>query len=387
MTYADFAKLMQRLGTGTYDGVTGYGGTTIVQVEPDLSGYAQQAVLSAPACYGYCSGTGNDPNLLHASVASSGVADVAAYANTWRGFNLALLHLRDLYAPNVKLAFHVSNWATWRDIGSDTDPNLDPVAQGNLAGSFAAASGVSDAPAGTSTYDLVFNDVSDRDAGYYKYVVGRPHTFWDRLNVSLPNFVRWERYLGAITATTGRTAMVWQVPLGNQWAASENNTDGHYQDNRAEYFFGHVERAPRTWASSACCSAAATAAARPTPTTRATGSPTPRPSARRTARAAARSAPTIRQRLRTTTAATCGPPPRRTTRRLSPSADARSAFAYQTLVALARRRDTRRRPTGRSPAHHCSKCATSSTDRRVARPNLSPIVCATGISATCVTSS
>jgi hypothetical protein len=100
---------------------------------------------------------------------------------------------------------------------------------------------VSSAPAGTSTYDLVFNDVADRDAGYYKYVRTQPNAFWDRLNVSLPNFKRWERFLGAITTTTGRRAIVWQVPLGNQYFQSENNTDGHYQDNRAEYFFGHPQ--------------------------------------------------------------------------------------------------------------------------------------------------
>ncbi|HZP31469.1 MAG TPA: hypothetical protein VFC99_21125, partial [Acidimicrobiia bacterium] len=175
--YADFAKLMQRLGPGTYDGVAGYGGTVIVQVEPDLSGYAEQAVLSASSCGGHCSGVGNDPAFLHASVASSGFADVAGYPNTYAGFNFALLHLRDLYAPNVRLAFHVSNWATWRDVGSDTDPNLDPVALGDLAGAFAAASGVTSAPAGTSTYDLVFNDVADRDAGYYEHVLGRSHAF------------------------------------------------------------------------------------------------------------------------------------------------------------------------------------------------------------------
>ncbi|HSO94706.1 MAG TPA: hypothetical protein VLV81_01555, partial [Acidimicrobiia bacterium] len=197
--YADFTKLMQRLGPGTADGIAGYGATTIVQVEPDLSGYAQQAVRLG-SCFGFCSGTGESPDLLRAAVASSGNADVAAYADTWRGFNLALLHLRDRYAPNVKLAFHVSNWTTGRDIGSDTDPALDAAAQGAIAGSFAAASGVSSAPAGTSTYDLVFNDVSDRDAGYYKYVAGRPHAFWDRLNVTLPNFARWEQFLGAVTA-------------------------------------------------------------------------------------------------------------------------------------------------------------------------------------------
>jgi len=30
------------------------------------------------------------------------------------------------------------------------------------------------------------------------------------------------------------------VPVGNQYFRSENNTDGHFQDNRAEYIFGHV---------------------------------------------------------------------------------------------------------------------------------------------------
>jgi hypothetical protein len=165
---------------------------------------------------------------------------VAGYPDTWRGFNLALLHLRDRYAPNVRLAFHVSNWTTLRDIGSDTDPTLDPVAHGNLAGSFAAGSGVTTSAPGTSTYDLVFNDVADRDAGYYKYVAGRPNAFWDQLNVDLPNFDRWERFLGAVTRTTARKAIVWQIPVGNQWSRSVNNTWDHYQDNRAEYFFGHI---------------------------------------------------------------------------------------------------------------------------------------------------
>ena len=43
--YNDFARLMQRLGSGTYGGVKGYGKDAIVHVEPDLSGYAESAVL------------------------------------------------------------------------------------------------------------------------------------------------------------------------------------------------------------------------------------------------------------------------------------------------------------------------------------------------------
>src|SRR5579871_5831105 len=77
--FANFRLLMQRLGAGTYNGITGFGKTAVVQVEPDLSGYAEQAALSSSACYGFCSGSGNNPALLKAAVASSGDTDVAAF--------------------------------------------------------------------------------------------------------------------------------------------------------------------------------------------------------------------------------------------------------------------------------------------------------------------
>jgi hypothetical protein len=91
-----------------------------------------------------------------------------------------------------------------------------------------------------SEYDLLFNDVLDRDAGYYQYVYGDASHWWDRLNVSFPNFHRWESYLGAVSSTVNRSVIVWQIPLGNQYFASENNTNGHYQDNRVEYFMAHM---------------------------------------------------------------------------------------------------------------------------------------------------
>jgi hypothetical protein len=230
--FQNFALLMKRLGSGTYDGIAGFGKTAIVHVEPDLSGFAEQSVLDNSKCYGYCAGQGNNPALLHAAVNSSGVSDVAGYPNTYQGFNQALLHLRDRYAPNVRLAFHVSTWATSNDIGSSTDPSLDATALGQEAGSFAAQNGA---------YDLIFNDVGDRDAGYYKYVYNNPHAWWDKLNVTFPNFHRWETYIGAIHSAAGKPIMIWQIPEGNQYFDTENNTNGHYQDNRAEYFFGHMD--------------------------------------------------------------------------------------------------------------------------------------------------
>ncbi len=227
--YQNFALLMKRIGNGNYDGIAGFGKTVIVDVEPDLSGYAEQA---AP---------GGDPTKLTASVASSGMSDVSAFPNTYAGFNQALLHLRDKYGgPNVRLGFHISTWATGQDIGTSTDSGLNVTGLGQQAGQFAGASGVSQSAAGTSTYDILFNDVLDRDAGQYQALYGS-NRWWDRLNVSYPNFHRWEQYVSAVVSSSGgKPVLLWQVPVGNQYFDTENNTNGHYQDNRAEYIFGHM---------------------------------------------------------------------------------------------------------------------------------------------------
>ena len=232
--YGDFTMLMKRLGSGTWGGVTGFGGPVIVQVEPDLSGYANQAVLDNSHCFSLCSAQGDDPSFLRASVASSGNPDVAAFGNTYQGFSQALAHLRDLYAPNVVLGFHVSCWASLQDICSSTDPNLDVSGAAATVATFAHKAGVVDVPPGVHPYDLVFTDVADRDAS----ISGN---WWDRRNVALPNFHRWESYMSGITSATGRPAVVWQVPIGNQYFRTDDGSPWHRQDNRAEYFFGHVQ--------------------------------------------------------------------------------------------------------------------------------------------------
>jgi hypothetical protein len=229
--YENFAVLMKRLGPGTYDGVQGFGGTAIINVEPDLAGgYAVQAVNNG-ACFGFCTGRGNDPGLLEVTVGSSGFPDVAGYADTYAGFTQALAHLRDLYAPNVLLGYDVSAWATGVDIGLDSRTNLDADGLGRQVGVFLSKTG---------PHEVLFNDPLDRDAGQYRVMFGQ-NRWWDRLNVSFPNFARWEQYLhGAISADNNKLMLLWQVPVGNQYFQSENNTDGHFQDNRAEYVFNHI---------------------------------------------------------------------------------------------------------------------------------------------------
>ncbi|MBB6690676.1 hypothetical protein H7B90_04585 [Cohnella xylanilytica] len=231
----EFKLLMQLLGTGEYNGRKGIGKTAVVHVDPDLAGYAQQAVLDNRNCFGLCTGQGNDPALLKAAVASTRMPELEDLPDTYQGFNWALLRLRDLYAPNVIMAPHVNSWGTMRDVGKDPDPDLDVEGLGKLAGEFAAKSGTKLVPAGIKPYDFIFNDIDDDDSA-----AGRG--YWlDRTNLTLPNFHRWEQFVKSAVNHSGKKAMIWQIPVGNQVYRAMNNTPGHYQDNKVEYLFGHMD--------------------------------------------------------------------------------------------------------------------------------------------------
>ncbi|HUS15009.1 MAG TPA: S-layer homology domain-containing protein [Chloroflexia bacterium] len=221
--YADFRLLLQKAAA--------FGQPVVVQVEPDFWGYMQGRVAD----------TTNSAASVPAAVAASGFPAVAGYPNTVQGFAQALLHLRDSTAPNVILAIHASAWA-WGgdDIGISHDPTLDPNAVGQTVGAFLLTAGISGNPAGTSAWDLVMSDPSDRDAAWYQLVRGDGGAhWWDLGNNSFPNFDRYRLYLAALNATTGRRLVLWQIPTGNTLMRSEDNTAGHYQDNRAQGFLGN----------------------------------------------------------------------------------------------------------------------------------------------------
>src|SRR6202163_1916122 len=218
--YANFVLLMKQAAT--------YGGQVIVQVEPDLWGYLEQRAAGGTAAS------------LSAKVKSSGHADVAGIDDTAQGFAGALLHLRDKYAPNVLLATHASSWASFVDIATNTNPAVNPAHEADLVAAFLNSAGVASNPWG-STFDLIFNDVADHDAPWWELVQhdGGAH-WWDRTNAKLPNFNQWLAWMTELHARTARPLIEWQVPVGNQYYLTMNNTDGHYQDNRAEIFIGHV---------------------------------------------------------------------------------------------------------------------------------------------------
>jgi hypothetical protein len=200
--FSDFALLLQKAGA--------YGRPVIVHVEPDMWAYVQRSY-------------GSNASAAPVSVASSGFAEVAAFPDDASGLARALVHLRNVYAPNVVLGFHVSAWATGVDLTlSDADP-------------YAVADGVYEFYRSLNApFDLLFFDPSDRDAGYYQSQRGDGGAhWWDE-----GDFWRFREFVGRLVDRTGRKAILWQVPVGNTLYRTLDNSWGHYQDNRAQYWLG-----------------------------------------------------------------------------------------------------------------------------------------------------
>jgi len=214
--YGDWALLMQKIGA--------YGKPALVIVEPDLWGFLQQAALAKGS---------NSAAGIPASVASSGYPDAQGFPNTAQGFAWALLKIRDHYAHNAILALHASCWGTTTDICGNTSPSVNASAIGTQTGQFLNTAGLAGNPSGLSSFDLVSNDIADHDSG-------QSGNWWDKYNQTFPNFSRYLQFASALSNTTSRRIVMWQVPVGNQYFDTENNSAGHTQDNKAEYILGHI---------------------------------------------------------------------------------------------------------------------------------------------------
>ena len=225
--YDDFRLLMQKCALTSNPPPPPGSPSIVVNIEPDLTGVMQQ----------HSSNTGDDASRQPVKVGSSGQGDVAGIPDTFRGFYQALAHIRDLYAPSVLLSIDVSSWGASDDISLVSDPLYDWRNHATRTARYINSLGPG--------YQLLTWNPSDRDAGYYQVVQGSNH-WWDQTNTTLPNFNRMEEWMGQIVTQTGKRVLMWQVPNGNGVYRTENNTDGHWQDNRAEYFLnpltgrGHI---------------------------------------------------------------------------------------------------------------------------------------------------
>jgi hypothetical protein len=207
--YTDWKLLMTLAGA--------FGKPVIVHLEPDFMGYLEL-------------NNGTNATVIPAAVASSGMPEAASYPNNAAGFAQTLLHLRNLYAPNVLVAFNVSPWASGQDV-STTSQALDVPTLAQQVATFYLSLG--------ANFDLLFYQVSSRDAAYFQYVVGDGGAhWWDMTNTNVPDFSRFAQWTSAITTDTGKRGVLWHVPLGNNIYDTENNTSGHYQDNKIVYWLG-----------------------------------------------------------------------------------------------------------------------------------------------------
>ena len=185
----------------------------VLHVEPDLWGYIEQA-----------SGTSDDATTIPASVASSGDAALSGLPNTAAGFAKAVVKLRDLLAPNVILAYHLSVWGTNHDIGYENSSDSATDALAARAAAFYQSLGAS--------FDVAFTDIADRDADFKQIQYGDGGASrWDDAD-----FVRYARFIAGFVAGAGERVVVWQIPLGNTKMRAQDDTWGHYQDNRVQWF-------------------------------------------------------------------------------------------------------------------------------------------------------
>ena len=221
------------------------GKVVTIDVEPDVWGYMQQNHNSDPASIPASVATATNPGGAYPWVPLTG------FPNTVQGVARAMLYIKDAKlganSSRLKLAFHVSSWAV--------APN-PATQQGavNVAAHAAAIAGFVNACKTTITagadWDLLFLDPADGDAGLYATngldPAGSTH-WWDAANVTQPTFNRYRDWVDALSSATSLRCMLWQVPIGNQAYKSMNNTVGHYQDNKAEYFLN-----PTTGAGNIC---------------------------------------------------------------------------------------------------------------------------------------
>jgi hypothetical protein len=213
--YNDLALFFQKAGA--------FGGQKVVlHVEPDLWGYMQQR------------STNDDAKTVPAKVSETGIPLLAGLPSNVSGYARAIVKLRDTYAPNVILGYHISVWGTSIDIALSNPPDAQVDTLGSRAAAFYNSLG--------SNFDIAFAEFSDRDSGFYQYVYGDSgRSWWDAAD-----FGRHVRFLGRFSSVAGKRIVLWQIPLGNTLMRAQNNSTGHYQDNRPEWLLNEPARSHLT---------------------------------------------------------------------------------------------------------------------------------------------
>jgi hypothetical protein len=204
--YDDARLLFKRAGA--------IAGRVVVHVEPDLWGYGEQAAR------------GDDASTVPAVVASSGDADLAGLPDTMAGFAQAVVRLRDRYAPNVVLGYHLSVWGTKVDIALQDPAGAEVDRLAARAARFYRSLG--------ARFDVTFAEFSDRDSAFRQIVYGDGGASW----WNAADFSRDIRFDRGFSRAARQRIVKWQIPLGNTLMRAMDDTWGHYRDNRVQWLLG-----------------------------------------------------------------------------------------------------------------------------------------------------
>jgi hypothetical protein len=209
--YNDLALFFQKAGAFT-------GQRVVLHVEPDFWGYMQQRC------------TGDNAATVPAKVSETGIAALQGLPSNVAGFAQAVLKLRDTYAPNVTLAYHLSVWGTNVDIAISDPPDATVDALAGRAASFYASL--------NANFDLSFAEFSDRDAAFKQYIYGDGGASW----WNGEDFRRNARFLKGFSIASHKRLVMWQIPYGNTRMLAQSNSWDHYQDNRVEWLLDEPAR-------------------------------------------------------------------------------------------------------------------------------------------------
>jgi hypothetical protein len=175
----------------------------VLQVEPDMWGYGQQAARNDDA----------------STVPVAEVGDLGGLAR-------AVVDLRNRLAPNVVLGWHLSDWGTKVDLTLN-DPSLRRTAAlARRSARFYRSL--------HARFDVTFTDFADRDASFKRKIYGAgPEIWWTGAD-----YRRELRFLGTYSRAAHQRVVAWQIPLGNTLMRAMNDTWGHFQDNHVQWALG-----------------------------------------------------------------------------------------------------------------------------------------------------
>jgi hypothetical protein len=196
-----------------FDRLGKLGAPSIVHIEPDLWGYAQQR--------------GDDPAAVPMQVGALVPECVDLPANV-AGFGRCAVRLGRRLAPKAVIGLSASSFGAF-DASGRPDPARVAAYMRKVGG---------------AQSDFIVVETLDRDAGCFEQGTD-PNCqrggafYWDEANVAHPNFHDHLAWAAAIRVGTGKPLLWWQMPLGVP-SSTSGGTAGHYRDNRVRYLFAHT---------------------------------------------------------------------------------------------------------------------------------------------------